>query len=461
MRILCISPIFPPMVNAEALVSAKMVSALTVRGHDVTVLYEPGALGKDAPKHDTSPLWDFVRSCAVAVDAPGGVNPLATLWYGLKYRSYRIYPRWIRRTVRVARRLHRQKHFDVVYSRSLPMRAHIVGYWCARRLDVPWVLNVNDPWDLHVFPTPMLGEARSRLKRVVSDYWLRKALREADVVTFPCRRLGEYHLRRAGVTREFEVIPHVGMTLPARAAGGTGERPGEFRLVHAGLLGLFPGLATGRSSSGLLKGLAAFLQRRPEARPTTTLALIGPDYPEGVRQVQAMALSDVVRSTGRLNYDESLRRIAEATVCVLVEEQMSEGIYLPSKLADYVTAGKHVLALSPETGTLADLTPETGLTRVGPADDEAVADAIETLYDDHVSGRLNARGPSAGLVALFSPSRVAERFATAVESMRTRKYIFDVWGVPGPGNRDERAVASRPGPDGIGRGKPSPENLHR
>ena len=409
-RMLCISPIFPPAVNAEAFVTAKIVMALAGCGHDVTVITEPGALGKDARARDTSSLWHSLKSCTVAVDAPGNVRPLATVFYGLRYASARIYPRWIHRTLAVARRLHREKPFELVISRSLPMRAHIAGYWCARRLRLPWVAVVNDPWDRHLFPAARLKV--SRLKRYVSNAWLHRTMRKADLVAFPCQRLAAFHIGLSGVTRETEILPHLGMTLAARR---TDE---GFRLVHAGMLGPNE-LSTGRPASGLLKGLARFLENRRDARDETTLTLIGPEDPDTGLWADELGLDDVVQSIGRRNYEETLGHIAAASVCVLVEEDMPEGIYLPSKFADYVAAGKHVLALSPEVGTVADMTPDAGLTRVDVHDADAIADAIDTLYEDYRAGKLDDRCPSPTLTEMFEPSCVVERLVSAVERVRS------------------------------------------
>ena len=406
MHVLCVSPVFVPSVNAEAFVSAKMVMALVEAGHDVTVIREPASVDPNLPE-DASTLWQTLRDRTVDVDAPDNVRVLATLWLGLRYRSWRIYPRWIHRAVSTARGLHRERPVDVVYSRSLPMRAHIAGYWCARALGVPWVVSINDPWDLHLFPV-VVGRRRAMMKRLVSDYWLRKTLRRADAVTFPCRRLAEYHVRVSGVTRDYTVIPHIGLAREPAA------REDGFHLVHAGSLG--PNvLTTGRPSTGLLNGLRLFFERRVDARARTTLTLIGPEDPATVAATREAALDDVVVSTGQLSFEDALTRIAAADVCVLVEEDMPEGIYLPSKLADYVAAGKPVLALSPREGTVADLMPDAGLLRADVDDANAIAERIDELYEAASADRLDAHRPSEELRTFFSPAGVLSRFAAALD----------------------------------------------
>ena len=77
---------------------------------------------------------------------------------------------------------------------------------------MPWAANINDPWDQHLFPNAPEGRL-SLIKRCVSNYWLRRTLRSADVVTFPCRRLADYHARVSGVKRERAVLLDYGVVL--------------------------------------------------------------------------------------------------------------------------------------------------------------------------------------------------------------------------------------------------------
>ena len=165
-------------------------------------------------------------------------------------------------------------------------------------------------------------------------------------------------------------MPHIG------AVSETARRANEFLIVHAGKLGLHE--LTGRSAAALLDGLQELFRMRPAARSRTRLLFVGPEDVETSRQVELRGLSGQVGCTGLVSYEESLRHIGEAALCVLVEADFREGVFLPSKLCDYIAARKPVLALSPEVGTVADLAAEGGIRRVGPKD-SAAASSITTV----------------------------------------------------------------------------------
>lgn len=406
LRILYLSPLFAPVANPEAFCGSKMAMSLMEQGVDVTVIYDDGFLEREIRARDSSRLWDSLAGVAIPARAPADRRTFGTFYNTARYRFYRRdFPRWVDVAVGLARELHHRKPFDLVYSRCLPVRACVAGYWAAQALDLPWVVNINDPWAQYLRPRTLAGK-RSPVRVMVYQYWLEKTLRTADLMTYPCPRLAAYTERCAGVGQEWTVIPHIGFSVPAEA------RDDEFTLVHAGLLGQ----DTLRSAEGLLKGLSQFLEKRPEARSVTQLSLIGPEDPNTQALVAAFDLHSVVTASGRVDYEESLRHIASAAVCIVVEVKLDEGIFLPSKLADYFAARKPVLALSPSKGTIADMAPDPGLVRVDPDDSGAIARAIEELYEDHHRGRLHVvRKPSEELVRSIEASTVAAQFLEALD----------------------------------------------
>src|SRR5581483_3719585 len=120
---------------------------------------------------------------------------------------------------------------------------------------------------------------------------------------------------------------HVGITVK-------GSGSARFRIVHAGKLG--SNEVTGRSSAALLTALFEFLRHHPDHRSSVELLLVGPEDAGTSATIAQLGLDDVVRTLGRVSYEDSLGYIASASVCVLVEGDFTEGIFLPSKLADYI-----------------------------------------------------------------------------------------------------------------------------
>ena len=412
--ILCIIPWFPPLVSTEALASAKMVMALINLGVDTKVIftdkcYLPSSFPLLKYGCDSSKIWESLTDIKVGVGRHRYLNLLFLMLTVIRYRTGSD-KHWIGGIVKQAKALHRDHSFDIVYSRSLPPIAHTAGYWCAKALDAVWVANINDPWDLFLAPNSQIKTFP--LYALIAKYWLRKTLRSADLVTYPSRQLYDFHARLARLSHKAEIIPHVGYRI------NEAPQVDAFDIVHAGKLGF--SISTMRSSKGLLTGVSKFLVAHPEARKLTRLTLVG-ENTEGQSEeierqsiIKQLGLNDVVRSVGWVSYEQSLLYINSASVCILIEGNMKEGIFFPSKFVDYIVARKPVIALSPSIGVIADMVPTKGLVRADTDDHDAVAKALGDFYKHFRDGSLGDVSPSEEFVRQFEPQTVAKQFLEAV-----------------------------------------------
>ena len=127
-RILCISPVFVPDADPEAFCGAKMVQALMQCGAAITVLSSRHF--RERP-YDGSALWGSLKEVIVDVPVPGSLNRLHSITAAARYQTP-FDARWVSAAVNKAESLHSEKEFDLIYSRSLPIASHIVGFWCAK-----------------------------------------------------------------------------------------------------------------------------------------------------------------------------------------------------------------------------------------------------------------------------------------------------------------------------------------
>ena len=216
LRILCVSPSFVPQRDSEAFCAAKFVQALVDAGADVTVFRCP-RLGED--ESETSPMWNRVRQNVTDIAVPERRSLPESIRSAYQFRV-RYFARWIARVVKEARRRHASAAFDLIYSRSLPICGHVAGYWCKKELQLPWIANLNDPWDFHLFPVATIVK-QNVVDRTISNFWLRQTLSHADLVTFPNAHLRDYHFKLTGMEPRSLIVPHV--STGRSAAGGGGQ----------------------------------------------------------------------------------------------------------------------------------------------------------------------------------------------------------------------------------------------
>lgn len=405
LRILCISPVFVPVADSEAFCGAKMVQALLDSGSSVTVLASDDI--RRGGLHDDSGLWHSMRDITVNIPQLPRPDLLRSLMTASQFQTP-FFARWIGRVVTTATQLHRASKFDLVYSRSLPMIAHVAGFWCAKKFKLPWVANINDPWEIGLFPGSQTELPAFVLRAYM--FWLKRTLLNADLITYPCNGLHDFHANLAKLNHSAEIISHIGY----RRKSSTHHQNGQFRLVHAGKLGANE--LTGRSSKALLAGLKAFLSSSPDAAAETKLVFVGPEDKEAQSWISQFGLAGNVENVGRVNYENSLDYMASASVCILIESGTNESIFFPSKLADYLVSGKPVLALSPPTGIAADFASCGELIRVDH-DPDAVCHTLTRLYSEFKRGTLGWRKASDRLIKQLQGQSVAEKFLSACRKL--------------------------------------------
>src|ERR1035437_5843413 len=92
---------------------------------------------------------------------------------------------------------------------------------------------------------------------------------------------------------------------------------------------------------------------------------------------------------------------------------MEEGIFMPSKLADYLSSGRTILALSPSKGTVADFLSQGGGIRVDPDSPDQVERALSDLYSRWQANRLDELRPPPSLLRRISPLGVVPGYEAA------------------------------------------------
>lgn len=404
-RILCISPHFPPHANAEAFSGGKMVAALLGQGIEVNVLAFD-YVGVEGEAEDSSSFWKPLIPIACFLQ-PTPEKCFTTLCSAVRFQTL-SWTRWVSRAVAEAQRLNAEKPYDIVYSRSLPSAAHIAGYWISRAINLPWVANLNDVWDWHYAPEPYYKRG-TFFHETLSKVWFRRMNREATLITYPSQRLCNYHQALAGYRTRTAIIPHIGYRVNNDAPATE-----NFLIVHAGILGFND--KNERPAGALLMAFRSFLQNTPEARDSAHLVFIGPEDRQAREMVQDLEMTNNIVFTGRLSYEHSLGIIAQASLCVLVEAPLDEGIFLTTKFVDYLTTEKPVLALSPRVGVVADLLPARCIHRCDVNDSSCIEFVLRNYFQHWQNGTLPSRKPEEELSRTFSPDIVAANFLDAVEN---------------------------------------------
>lgn len=377
MKILIISPSFPPQNVIGAVRSGKLAKYLHERGYDVRVLAAP-------PTGDTSlpleipadqvlcardwnidglfdPLVDFFRN-PLRKDPKQAREPAATdnpssassdrraLRERIKEHYYALLripdarAGWRKNAIRAGRDLLSRWRPDVIFASAPPVTSLFVGAALGRQFHVPWIAELRDLWvdnPYYLFPAwrKLLDQALER--RVLGQ--------AASLVTVT--PLWGQTLEKSWDKPVSVILNGYAEEDHAMDGANVPKEPGKLSIVYTG--NIYPGF---RDPSALFEGI-----RRLTAQQR--LALDVEFYGSTVARVQDLVsnhgVSDCVRIHRSVTYRQSLELQRNSDVLLLLQwNDPRDAGNIPAKFFEYIATGRPILFLGYEQGTLANLIRE-------------------------------------------------------------------------------------------------------
>jgi glycosyltransferase involved in cell wall biosynthesis len=287
---------------------------------------------------------------------------------------------------------------DVLVSFGQPMSDHLAALALKRRTGLPWIAHFSDPWKRNAFRTAHM------LSRLMDPAYEKKVLQEADHLIFTSEesRLLVLEGYPDSYLAKASVLPHA--YDPDLYGTGAPSRDGKRRLVH---VGNFYGH---RTPDALLKGVATLASKSPAVLEGLELHFYG-HVADDVREraLRYPIGAAMLRFHGSVPYLESLTRMKEADGLILVDADADRSVFLPSKLVDYLGAGRPIFGVTPP-GTSANLLRSLGDRQVSPRDPDTIADELEIFLAEH-----GPRTRDPGILAQFDARHIAYEFGRIMQ----------------------------------------------
>lgn len=424
MKVLLISPYFPPYNAIGAVRTGKLAKYLTARGHEVRVI------AADTPELSrTLPLEvpeENVRRCAnIAPDAlvmryahrrraperagetasrpaSGGLKKfLIDAYYAFVCIPDRFFG-WLPAARLASRRVVAEFEPDIVYASAQPYSALLVGRSAARRAGAPFVAEFRDLWsDNHYLKLPRW--------RAHIDHWLEAGVcRDAAALVTVSEPLAETLAARHG--RPTEVV-YNGFD-PEDLVEGAYSPKETFEIVYTGII--YPGRRDPTPLFRVLRRLgdeAAHVRVRFFGRRLDTVREIAER--EGV--------GHLVSIEGEIPYREALARqaAADALLLLLWDTPEERGV-LTGKLFEYLASRRPVLLIGGGDGVAAQLVRER---EAGHAvsTDEGLEAQMRLWLSQHARGGVPYLPETVGLG--FSREEQFARLTDRLEGIAARRKI--------------------------------------
>ncbi|HVP11350.1 MAG TPA: glycosyltransferase [Phycisphaerae bacterium] len=309
--------------------------------------------------------------------------------------------------VKLAIRLHRQHHFDAVFSSGMPFSDHMAGLAIHYVLRRPWLADFRDPWVEYIHWQQWRSDWGHRLTR-----WAEAAvIRKATWVISVNDHMTDRFVARYGRCAAGKCVTIANGFDPADFPSEVEERPNvRFRLLYAG------SLYKTRSPINVLESFRRFIQGVPGSREHAKFDFAGRPGPY-VGEFNQRASDGTLEHIGMLSHASALREMARADVNVVMLPNLPGGENdTTTKLYECLGSGRAVLAVVPADGAAAKvLRGHDGVWMCNPDDVDGIARAITDMYRLWLSGNLRPKR-SADKLRPHTRRCHAERLAACLDA---------------------------------------------
>jgi glycosyltransferase involved in cell wall biosynthesis len=283
-----------------------------------------------------------------------------------------------------------------------PMVDHLAGLSIKRKTGVRWIAHFSDPWADNPFD-PKAANWRASEEAV---------LQAADLAVFTSGETVDlvYAKYPASCREKARVLPHA-YEASLYPEGTTANE----RLTVRYLGNLF----VGRGPEPLLQALILLRDRSPGLLERTRFEFVG-EAPSSFRNhpLIAQLAPECVQFLSKVDYHQSLALARSADLLLNIDAPADVSVFLPSKLIDYVGAGRPIFGITPP-GAAAGLIRDLGGWVADPADPSQIAAQLTSALA-YVEERPNTSWGNSRIRSRYEAGAVARMFEQLVDELDER-----------------------------------------
>ncbi|WP_139167200.1 glycosyltransferase family 4 protein [Chromobacterium sphagni] len=272
------------------------------------------------------------------------------------------------------------------------------------RKNVRWIAQFSDPWagnPLEVSRLTKMWNRRHEPETVdAADYIVHSSAYSLDIMLSG---------HSPELRKKTDVLPHV---------FNTDLYPKRPKAKNEKIVLRYVGVLYGRRTpEPVFAALNMLFSRRKDLRELLVVELIGQVSKEMLESESAYALpTGMVRNIPNVSYLQSLELMYDADILLLIEADVRQNLFLPSKISDYIGANTPIVGLVPP-GASEDAMVGLGGWHSPPSDVIAISNSIENAVD-HVMNKNDASWFDSIFRQKFDGAHVAQRFIEIAERIK-------------------------------------------
>lgn len=317
---------------------------------------------------------------------------------------------WVRPSVKFLKRVMKKRGIKTLITTGPPHSMHLVGLGLKKRMpDLKWLADFRDPWsDWDVLPKLKVADITlNRHKRLE-----RKVLERSDGVITVSHRLAQALSDKTNPKIGVRVITNGISDEKAKVKQQATPDPDEkFVIGYYGMLNEL------RNPEAFWEVLEELCEQNPEFDQKLEIRLGGivAQYIRD-RLESSSRLQQKVVFLGYLSHESVFKEYGRCNVLLLLLNQTNNARWiLPMKFFEYLSAGRPVLSLGPETSDLGELFEGKAIGRMLEfGDTDGIRNFIQLNFQQKYEQNM---GDYIGLLKTFSRSHQTRELAKVLDSL--------------------------------------------
>ncbi len=241
------------------------------------------------------------------------------------------------------------ERFDAVLSTGPPYTTHLLGLYLKKRTNLPWVVDVRDPW---VENCAYRGVHRFSLIKKINMLLEKKVLERCDRIVTIGEKLANLLDSK---------IPEVTTDVIFNGYDSDDFRELSQVKIDYFRLGYYGSLNDQRTPRGLIDGLSRAIKKSPEFARFFRWDIFGVASPQALNAITLKIPSQNLRIHGNIQHDDLIKEYSKEQIFLLIIENMSNLDYVVTgKIFEYLHSGWPILGVGPTEGEAAEILRESG-----------------------------------------------------------------------------------------------------
>ena len=279
---------------------------------------------------------------------------------------------WRQPALQAAEKLLAREKFDAILSTSPPRVVHSIALELARRHNLPWLMDLRDPWykDVDEVNSKTLDRAYERL--------FLPCLARADKIVLNTNRLLDDVVQNYPQAASKSVAIPNGCSVSAMPLNAS--TPPQFTIGHYG------SVYSKRDPGPFLRGLKTWLELKKTQGEIVPLKVrfVGPEFGTVPELIEELGLESVVTLSPPVPRPQVRALMAEDYILLLLANK--QPLQIPGKLYEYLAARRRILISADKDGATADLLQKANGT-ISVYADETVIAALEQFWQEFKAGQ--------------------------------------------------------------------------